>query len=275
MNRTPDDLCLRPIGVVHSDPVARTDVPLVGGPAVLEVLPEFEPALDGVERSSHILVLAWLHRADRGVLVARPRRIDPGGPSMGVFASRSPDRPNPVSVSVVPLLRREGRRLFVEHLDLIDGTPLLDVKSYNPGWDGVFGARREKRVRQSALPDAVLAGFLRRDLQNHLGPVPASPQAALGLVAVFVAIREFDVDARDPRLSVRVNRCDGSLDAVIGLMGGTVSSGRITLVSADGPARFRFAFEGRALDLVARQGVAAVPDDPTRWAAEAFCREGA
>lgn len=268
-----DDRVLDPIGVVRCGHPTRGSIPLVGGPAVLEVRPEFGPALDAVERSSHILVLAWLHRSDRTVLVARPRRIDPGAPVMGVFASRSPDRPNPVSVSVVPLVRREGLRLFVEHLDLIDGTPLLDIKSYNPGWDGVFGARREKRVRQSALPDDVLAGFLRRDLENHLGPVTAPDEARVGLAAVFVAVREFDVDARDPRLTVEVNRCDGALDALIGLMGATFSSGRVRAVPEDGPARFRFMFEGRELLLVAREGTSLPPGDPGAWVGDAFYRQ--
>ncbi len=269
-----DDLLLNPIGFVRCDHPTRDAIPLIGAPAILETLPGFEPALDAIERSSHILVLAWLHRADRTVLVARPRRVDPGAPSMGVFASRSPDRPNPVSMSVVPLVRREGLRLHVDHLDLIDGTPLLDLKSYNPGWDGVFGARRDKRVRQSALPDELLAGFLRRDLENHLGPVPAPPAAITGLAAVFAAIREFDVDARDPRLSVWMNRCDASLDAVIGLMGGTFSSGRVTLEPLAGPARFRFGFEGRELMLVEYEGTAAVLAEPRRWVAEAFYRDG-
>ncbi len=265
------DDSLNPIGVVRSDHVTREAMPLGGAPAILEFFPEFETALDAVERSSHILVLGWLHRADRTVLVSRRMRIDPDVPLMGVFASRSPDRPNPVSVSVVPLLRRERRRLFVGRLDLIDGTPLLDLKSYNPGWDGVFGARRQKPVRQSALPDRMLAGFLSRDLENHFGPDPAPPEALIGLAAVFVAIREFDVDARDQRLSVRINRSDGSLDAVVGLMGGTFSSGRVTLDMDGGPLRFRFTFEGRGLALTPKEGKSGVfAEDPAHWIGDGF-----
>ncbi len=267
------DLVLEPIGIVHGPHSSREAIPLGGGPAVLEVFPDCGTALDGIERSSHIVVLAWLHRADRSVRVARPRRIDPDAPLQGVFATRSPDRPNPVSVSVVPLLRREGLRLFVDHLDLVDGTPLVDLKTYNPGWDGVFGARTVKRVRQSAIPDALLASFLRRDLDNHLGPVPVPPGAMAGLAAVFAAIREFDADARDPRLSACVVACDASLDAVIGLMGGTFASGRVAIATAPGAPRFLFSFEGRTLALDLRDGCDAVfAGDPSRWIADGFVR---
>jgi len=267
------DLVLEPIGIVHGPHGSRDAIPLGGGPAVLEVFPDCGPALDAIERSSHIVVLAWLHRSDRSVLVARPRRIDPDGAPQGVFATRSPDRPNPVSVSVVPLLRREGLRLLVDHLDLVDGTPLLDLKTYNPGWDGVFGARTVKRVRQSAIPDVLLASFLRRDLENHLGPVPVLPAATAGLAAVFAAIREFDADARDPRLHARVAACDASLDAVIGLMGGTFASGRVAIARTDGAPRFRFQFEGRVLALDLREGCDAVfAGDPSRWIADGFLR---
>jgi len=266
----PDVAVLRAIGLVRSDYRTRDEVPPGGGPAVLEVFPEFEAALDGVDRSSHLVVLAWLHRADRSVLVARPRRIDPEGPGMGVFGTRSPDRPNPVSVSVVPIRSREGPQIRVDHLDLLDGTPLVDLKPYDPGWDGVFGARHPKRARQSRIPDGALLAFLRRDLENCLGPLAETPEARMGLAAVFRAVREFDLPPRDEALSVRVARCDAVLDALAGLMGGNFGSGRVGLDPGFGPALVRFQARGRFLALRIREDRRQVftLDDPLRWVSE-------
>lgn len=271
----PERAVLRPIGVIHSQWGTRDEVPLGGAPAMLEVFPEFEAAMDGVERSSHLVVLAWLHQADRSVLMARSRRIDPEVPERGVFGTRSPDRPNPVSVSVVPLLRREGLRVHVDHLDLLDGTPLVDLKPYDPGWDGVFGARHPKRVRQSRIPDGTLLVFLRRDLQNYLGPLAETPEARVGLAAVFHAIRAFDLPPREEALSVRTGRCDAALDALVGLMGGHFASGRVGIDPGIGKARFRFQAGDRTLTVIIREDRQEVfaREDPLRWVSEGLYEE--
>jgi tRNA-Thr(GGU) m(6)t(6)A37 methyltransferase TsaA len=93
----------------------------------IEVLPEFAPALERLEEYSHIIVLFHFHRAGGAKLKAVP----PGETrERGIFATRSPHRPNPLGLSVLRLIRREGPRLEVAGLDLIDGTPVLDIKPY-------------------------------------------------------------------------------------------------------------------------------------------------
>ncbi len=134
-------LQLRPIGVVRNG-VAR---PRPGGWETVEsrlvIAPEHAAGLRGIEGFSHIVVLTWLHLA----LEAREAvAIHPGGdarlPLTGVFALRVAGRPNPIGVSVVPLLRVDGSELLVRGLDAVDGTPLLDLKPYLPPYDSVPGA---------------------------------------------------------------------------------------------------------------------------------------
>ena len=107
--------------------------------STVEVFPEFEAALDGLDGFSHIFVLSYLHklRPDQiGPLKVRPRRLLRAGfkleelPLVGVFSIDSPTRPNPIGLSLVKLVRREGRKLVVVGLDCFDGTPVLDIKPY-------------------------------------------------------------------------------------------------------------------------------------------------
>jgi tRNA-Thr(GGU) m(6)t(6)A37 methyltransferase TsaA len=107
--------------------------------SAIEIFPEFQEALDGLEGFSHIFVLSYFHRLKPeqiGPLKLRPRRLLRLGlnieelPLVGVFALDSPTRPNPIGLSLVRLLRREDGRLIVMGLDCFDGTPVLDIKPY-------------------------------------------------------------------------------------------------------------------------------------------------
>jgi tRNA-Thr(GGU) m(6)t(6)A37 methyltransferase TsaA len=123
---------LRRIGCVRSSLTARKGAPRQGpegGPAAwLEIEPAFAPALEGIATGDEILLLTWLHQADRDTLRVHPRS-DPEKPLQGVFATRSPDRPNPIGLHRVRVLAIAGGvRLRVEPLEAIDGTPLLDIK---------------------------------------------------------------------------------------------------------------------------------------------------
>jgi tRNA-Thr(GGU) m(6)t(6)A37 methyltransferase TsaA len=122
---------LRAIGSVSSPLTDREAAPKQGDEgapeATIEIGAEFEPALQGIEAGDHVLVLTWLDRADRGVLSTHPRD-DRSRPETGVFATRSPDRPNPIGLHRVRVVAVDGTRLRVEDLEAIDGTPVLDVK---------------------------------------------------------------------------------------------------------------------------------------------------
>jgi tRNA-Thr(GGU) m(6)t(6)A37 methyltransferase TsaA len=120
-----------PIGVVQSALMDRKGAPrqgYEGAPdAAIEIHPEYLRALDGLKAGDDILVLTWLHQGQRDVLEVRPRR-DPRNPITGVFATRSPDRPNPIGLHRVTVTRIDGARLEVRPLEAIDGTPVVDIK---------------------------------------------------------------------------------------------------------------------------------------------------
>jgi tRNA (adenine37-N6)-methyltransferase len=125
----------RPIGFVNSPYCDTRDVPKGLGakhPAegVLKILPEFEAGLTDIEGFSHLIVLWEFDRSQGFELVGTPPcDIHPHG----VFATRSPRRPNPIGLTIVELRRREGPSLHVRGVDMLDGTPLLDIKPYLTG----------------------------------------------------------------------------------------------------------------------------------------------
>ena len=131
------------IGVVYNDVKEPTDEGW-GHVASEIVLDEtFSDGLDGIEQFSHLLILFWMHRAAEAEPV--PMRRRPQGradmPEIGLFAQRARHRPNPIGVTAVRLLRRDKNRLFVEGLDAINGTPILDVKPYVPKFDSIGSPR--------------------------------------------------------------------------------------------------------------------------------------
>ena len=125
------EFVLRQIGVVRSSVIDRRNAPrqgYEGAPeAAVEVAAEFLPALDGINAGDDVVLLTWLHEGQRDVLVVRPRK-DPRNPLTGVFATRSPDRPNPIGLHRVTVTSVEGARLGVRPLEVIDGTPVVDIK---------------------------------------------------------------------------------------------------------------------------------------------------
>ena len=133
------DFVVRPIGVIRSALKDPADAPKQGAltdqEAEVVVDPAYLPALDGVEKRGKIIVICWMHVADRDRLKVHPR--DRGDrPERGVFSTRSPHRPNPLSLHTVTLLGIEGNVLRVRGMDAIDGTPVVDIKSHSPELDG-------------------------------------------------------------------------------------------------------------------------------------------
>ena len=122
---------LRPIGVIRSILKARAQAPKLGQEgapdAWLEVSQPVAAALDGLVAGSEIIVITWLHRARRDVLRVHPRG-DRSRPMAGVFATRSPDRPNPLGLHRVTIRKVAGRRLRIGPIEAIDGTPVVDIK---------------------------------------------------------------------------------------------------------------------------------------------------
>jgi tRNA-Thr(GGU) m(6)t(6)A37 methyltransferase TsaA len=123
---------VRPIGVVVSSLTSLVGAPKQGdetAPDAWLVLNEsVRPALADVTAGDELVVLTWLHAADRDVLVVRPRG-DPERRLTGVFSTRSPARPNPIGLHPVRVLEVDGLRVHVDALEALDGTPIIDVKS--------------------------------------------------------------------------------------------------------------------------------------------------
>lgn len=120
------------IGVIHSKLVNLADAPKQGDEgnyeAWLEIKPEFAQGLTGITIGHELILLTWLHRANRDVLHVHPRG-NPDNPVTGVFATRSPARPNPIGLHQVSVLEVAENRLRVAPLEAIDGTPIIDIKS--------------------------------------------------------------------------------------------------------------------------------------------------
>ena len=146
---------MQPIGVVRTPYTDTKQIPKGPGAkhdaeGVIELLPEYEAGLGDIEGFSHLYLLWLFHRSTDYDLVATPP-ID--NRPHGVFATRSPRRPNPIGLTVVKLLRRDGRNLHVHGVDMLHGTPVLDIKPYlssipreelRLGWVAEAEARRRE-----------------------------------------------------------------------------------------------------------------------------------
>jgi tRNA-Thr(GGU) m(6)t(6)A37 methyltransferase TsaA len=122
---------LKLIGIVHGDIKTRAEAPKNYDESrrtgTLEIYPEYGEALDGIEVGQTIVVLFWLHQADREVLKVYPRGDQSRG-LRGVFATRSPFRPNPIAISELEVTAIRGTALDVIGLDVLDATPIVDIK---------------------------------------------------------------------------------------------------------------------------------------------------
>ena len=131
------------IGRVHSpwsDPSQMPKNPgrarELGQTATLEIDAAYRQGLAALDRVSHVIVVAWLHKAERDVIVLKPSHVDA---PRGAFSLRSPVRPNPIGISVARILGidQDAGRIAIDAIDFLDGTPLVDIKPYRPGIDAV------------------------------------------------------------------------------------------------------------------------------------------
>ena len=132
-----EEIKYRPIGVIHSPSKQPEGTPIQpaagrGVEGIVEVFPEYVDGLKDIEGFSHIVLLYHFHLSKGFKLMVVPYMDDK---PHGVFATRAPARPNPIGMSVVRLIRVEHNLLHIKDLDIIDGTPLLDIKPYVPRFD--------------------------------------------------------------------------------------------------------------------------------------------
>jgi tRNA-Thr(GGU) m(6)t(6)A37 methyltransferase TsaA len=130
------EFVMKPIGILHSPfsdkqgtPIQSTRSQAVGW---AEIFPEFAPGLQDIEGFSHIILLYVFHQSEGYSLLVKPFLDDQ---QHGLFTTRYPRRPNPIGISIVKLLGRRGDLLDLGEVDMLDGTPLLDIKPYVPDFD--------------------------------------------------------------------------------------------------------------------------------------------
>ena len=127
----------KPIGVIHTPFKSVKGTPIQPRSAeealgIVEVFPEYTEGLKDLDGFSHIILIYHFHLVQKSSLLVKPYMDDR---IHGVFATRAPARPNPIGISVVKLLKIEDNRLHVKGVDIVDGTPLLDIKPYIPEFD--------------------------------------------------------------------------------------------------------------------------------------------
>ncbi|MFP3904653.1 MAG: tRNA (N6-threonylcarbamoyladenosine(37)-N6)-methyltransferase TrmO [Armatimonadota bacterium] len=138
-----DSIVLHPIGIIHTPFTERPGTPIQGifqpdAEGTVEVSEEFADGLKDIEGFSHIYLLYHLHRSEGYSLHCKPYRDDE---ERGVFACRAPKRPNHIGLSVVRLIERDYNILRIGEVDILDKSPLLDIKPYVPKFDARSGAR--------------------------------------------------------------------------------------------------------------------------------------
>jgi tRNA-Thr(GGU) m(6)t(6)A37 methyltransferase TsaA len=132
-----NEIKYKPIGIIHSPFKEPKGTPIQpagakGTNGTVEIFPAYAEGLKDIEGFSHIILLYHFHLSKESELIVKPYMDKE---SHGVFAMRGPSRPNPIGISVVCLIRVEGNMLHIQDVDIVDGTPLLDVKPYIPEFD--------------------------------------------------------------------------------------------------------------------------------------------
>jgi tRNA-Thr(GGU) m(6)t(6)A37 methyltransferase TsaA len=136
------EFTIRPIGIIHTPFTDKAQAPIQPSRSRalgwVEVYPEFGEGLQDIEGFSHIILLYAFHCSSGYTLSVKPFLDDQ---QRGLFATRYPARPNPIGLSVVRLIRRNEKELVVKGIDVLDGTPLIDIKPYVPEFDVRIGVR--------------------------------------------------------------------------------------------------------------------------------------
>lgn len=222
---------LEPVGIAHT-PFAQTrGIPRQGGgPARVEIFEPYRPALQGLERCSHLWVIGFFHQAQRDVLLARPRKTSVDAPPRGVFGMRAPVRPNPIGLSCARILELRPDGVVVDRLDFLDQTPVVDLKPYSPGWDLAPCALSAHRYDPSRYTSQEISDALARDAEHALGPKLADSPAVHSLVAGLARlVADHDVDLREPDTRYELPSADERVEVLLCATGAAFGNGRLRL----------------------------------------------
>jgi tRNA-Thr(GGU) m(6)t(6)A37 methyltransferase TsaA len=158
-----DKIEITPIGIIHTPYAEPKDMPIQGRfkdevEGWMELEEKYVPALKDLDGFSHLILIYYFHRSDREEFQGRPFLEDE---THGIFAIRSPHRPNHLGLSVVRLQRIEGNRIYFTEVDMLDGTPLLDIKPYVGHYDRREEVRSgwlDKHFTQEEPPERTILG---------------------------------------------------------------------------------------------------------------------
>lgn len=153
--KTDQQVIYKPVGVFHSEFTERTGAPRQGilkpdGKGTIEIFNDYAGALKSLELFEYIIVIYHFDRAYNWNLIAKPPASDPDV-TFGLFATRSPNRPNPIGIATVRLEKVENRILHVSGIDAFDGTPVLDIKPFLPSIDCVKSSINEQTEKKLGL----------------------------------------------------------------------------------------------------------------------------
>ncbi len=258
-------IAINPIGIVRS-PVRELDqMPPNGVPADIRVFSQYRPALADIQSNTHLIVLAWLDQADRDTLQTLGRRVSSHRQPRGVFGLRSSSRPNPIGLTSARLLSVEGETLRLERLDFVDGTPVIDIKRYSPGWDSIFSARTDRELRPPAQwPSGEPAEMLL--LCAHFQG-ETCPGLALAVRAVCYATERWQIGRMHPDLIVTVGDDGRIADGLQAITGATFGSGRLRYLSG---STFACTYRRERLTFQPKHGPAELEDIMTARLADLF-----
>ena len=160
------ELCCRPIGIIHTGHTCPEEAPIQpvyarGCQGRVDIFPEYAEGLNDLDGFSNIYLVYHFHRADTVLLSVKPFLQDV---ERGLFATRVPCRPNPIRLSIVELLYRKDNVLYVDGVDMLDGTPLLDIKPYTARFDCILKTRNGW---QDALDDSVVRERTSREYRHR------------------------------------------------------------------------------------------------------------
>ena len=156
-----DKIEIKPIGVIHSPYLEPREMPIQGRfkddvEGRIELKKEYAPGLQDLDGFSHLILIYYFHRSDREELQGRPYLEEQ---THGIFAIRSPHRPNHLGLSIVRLQRIEGNRIYFTEVDVLDGTPLIDIKPYVEHYDRREGVRSgwlDEHFKEGKAPEETI-----------------------------------------------------------------------------------------------------------------------
>lgn len=209
------EINLTPVGYVKNLIENKDDMLAPGIKSTLVIYDNYKPALQCLSENSHVIVCCYFHQANKETLKVFPKKFKVVSPiEKGIFATRSPDRPNPITITVTRLLEVTDNEVMVECLDAINGTPVLDIKPYSIGSDCVFNTQSiNKKIDFSRVDNEQLYEYLKFGVLNYI--YNADDTLELTLRSLIKIIRSINkIPDRDIVDYIETNYSKSALDCL-------------------------------------------------------------